>query len=182
MSLDLASADGTFWTNRCCSKRPNQSSAPKTRLKRQREVGYPVTADLQWTVGANGGNRLILVRVMSANATEARAITNVRSSSCSPNLNCSGRVCHVLQYVRSLKVPVLPQCVQKTRFAEFFSIMTSCLCDPIGIETQDVSGLQPNFGHGTVPVREQAEYRGGRIESLEPHLPCAAVRAGYARN
>ena len=83
----------------------------------------------------------------------------------------SGRVLHVLQYVRSLEVLVLPECVQKTRFAEFFSTLTSCLCDPIGIETQDVSGLQPNFGHGTVPVQEQAEYRGGRVKSLDRTSP-----------
>jgi len=45
-------------------------------------------------------------------------------------------------------------------------VATNCLCYPIGAETQDISGFQPSFGHGTISVREQSEYRGGRVKSL----------------
>jgi hypothetical protein len=75
-------------------------------------------------------------------------------------------VLHVPQYARSLKVPVLAQRFQETRFAEFFSTMASCLRDPIGLDTQHVPSFQLSFGDGTLPIREEAKDRGGRVKSF----------------
>ena len=74
------------------------------------------------------------------------------------------RPLHIPQYARRLKMLVLTQGFQQTCFAEFFFSVAGGLGDSIGIDTQDISGFQQNFGDGAIDALKQAKHRGGGVQ------------------
>jgi hypothetical protein len=74
------------------------------------------------------------------------------------------RLLDIPQYARRLKILVLTQGFQQTGFAEFFSSVPGCLGNAIGIDTQEVSGFQLNFGDGAIDALKQAKDGGGRVQ------------------